>query len=75
MEIPSIAKVRFKFQIGSQENLVINCKEHIDLLKNAQTRSDPTNEKHAEFKAIIFNSFSFLVGSNKMIPITGDARI
>ena len=75
IEIPSIAKVKFKFQIGSQENLVKNCKEHTDLLKKAQTKSDPTNEKHAEFKAIIFNNFSFFVGINNKTPTAGHARI
>ena len=76
-DIPSTPNIKFKFKLGNQKNFTTNWKELVDFWKNPHNNKEPVKDKHAEFKAIIFNNFFLLKGinNNNKIPKIGNIKI
>lgn len=56
-EIPSKPIARFKLRLGNQKNTLTNWKWQLDFSKRPHKSNELLKDKHAEFRAIIFNNF------------------
>jgi hypothetical protein len=61
-------KTKFKFKFGNQKTLQQTGNLQW-ISKKPHSNKDPMNEKHAEFKATIFNNFSLRLGINNNVKI------
>ena len=77
-EIPSIPKVKFKFNTLTHKILVTNWNDvPLALLKKIHKYKEQTKVKQEQFKAINFNVFCLFAGviNNKKVPIKGNISI
>lgn len=75
--MPSTPSVKLRFRLENQKNFMTNWKEPTDFWKKPQSSKEVKNDKPVEFKAIIFNNFSFLEGvnNNSKTPKIGNTKI
>ena len=75
--MPSIPRLKFKFEKGIHNSLLTNWNEPVDLLKKTHKNKEITYKKQDTFKAKDFNNEWFEAGTNnkKKVPIKGSTKM